>query len=315
MLPQIIIILFVLIACLCLIRGIYETYVLKISHEALGYDKGSKKSQNKIRVFLFSDIHASYLKIPASLVAGEIKKSGADVVLFAGDMVNKGCIDEFLKLKDFFQTISDAAKDVNIPIFAVCGNHDNADLTNKLVNTKSIDNLQFLSNSSVVIKSSDKSVWQISGLEDMKTGIPDYRAAHRNLQGHSEIENDLPEIILSHNPDSIYALPFISNTGSENIDNKFLLSGHFHGGQIWMPFGLEYKILRKEKMAAEGFRRGSFEYKGLKGYITRGLGCVVIPLRFFSFPEVVVLDLYGTQGDGSSVSLNPTQKNRPLVSL
>lgn len=295
MLPKIIISIFALIMSFCLIRGIYETYVLKVSHETLGYDKERKRSQKKIRVFLFSDIHASYLNIPAGLIASEIKKSGADVILFAGDMVNKGCADELMKLKDFFKIICEAAKDINIPIYAVLGNHDSGQLAKKLTNTAGFDNLHFLLNNSVVLKSSDNSLWQITGLEDIKIGKPDYLSAHDNLissRAQESKSSELPEIILSHNPDSIYTLPFFNNPDRNDTTEKFLLSGHFHGGQIWMPFGLEYKILRKEKMASEGFRKGAFEYNSIKGYITRGLGCVVVPLRFFSYPEVVVLDLY-----------------------
>jgi len=301
---QIIIFLFILIALigfLCLARGIYETYILKVSHVSFGSNRKSKNPKNKIRVFLFSDIHVSYLNIRASQIAKEITKSGADVVLFAGDMINKGNATETLKLKAFFKTICKAAKEINIPIFAVLGNHDSEQLAKEITDTTGVDNLRFLLNSSVVIKSSDNSIWQITGLEDIRIGNPDYKMAHDSLScsevlkppanNKNNEDNDLPEIILSHNPDSIYTLPFISNPRNENTKNKFFLSGHFHGGQIWMPFGLEYKILRKEKMASEGFRRGSFEYKSLKGYITRGVGCVVVPLRFLSYPEVVVLEL------------------------
>ena len=120
MIPEVIITIFVLIICFCLIRGIYETYVLKISYGSLGdklednNDPG--KSRGKIRVFLFSDIHTSFLNISASTVADEIDKSDADVILFAGDMVNKGTPNEVLKLQKFFKTICDAAKHINNPI-------------------------------------------------------------------------------------------------------------------------------------------------------------------------------------------------------
>ena len=70
-----------------------------------------------------------------------------------------------------------------------------------------------------------------------------------------------------------------------------IFSGHFHGGQIWAPFDLEYRLLRRERLCKAGIRRGLHAVNGMRLYIGRGIGNVVFPFRFLSPPEITVIDL------------------------
>ena len=88
-------------------------------------------------------------------------------------------------------------------------------------------------------------------------------------------------IAFSHNPDIVFKIP------EGYVD--YLLCGHFHGGQIWMPFNLEFRILRNEVLCKMGITRGAHKVKGINLYISRGLGNVCFPLRFLSTPEIAIL--------------------------
>ena len=59
-----------------------------------------------------------------------------------------------------------------------------------------------------------------------------------------------------------------------------------------MPFDIEYRLFRQETMAAQGIRKGVFRKDGITGFISRGVGCVLVPLRLFSLPEIAHLEIY-----------------------
>lgn len=331
---EILLIVFIITALSCLFRGIYETFKLDVSFSIIG--KGSKS----IKIILLSDLHARYFNVSLNRLISVIEKSGADVILFAGDFTNGGTIKEKNRAAKIISRIAVTATSQGIPFYAVSGNHDIYGILEML---DGID-VRVLSNESAIVRSKDGSFWKILGLEDLKRGCPDYEKAKQAVTPDSirlyensrknidntqqndfhlitseilidpdrpDVQEYLPEIILAHNPDTIFMLPTDDNVISDieliasdssisrpssyhpNVASasRFLLSGHFHGGQIWMPFDLEYKLLRKEKMARLGYRKGAYEYLGFKGYISRGLGCVIVPLRFFSYPEISVLEL------------------------
>lgn len=85
------------------------------------------------------------------------------------------------------------------------------------------------------------------------------------------------QLYLAHNPDYLYAL---------QTENALLLAGHFHGGQICLPFAPEFRWLRKERLGKEGIHRGAHQLGNCHLVLSRGLGCVLLPFRFLSPPEL-----------------------------
>jgi uncharacterized protein len=273
---------FVLLGTLCLIRAIYETHRLDISQVELGSGK------KQLKVVFFSDLHVNDMYVKHETLFKNISAAKADLILFAGDMTNGEALKTKMKAINFLSNVNRIAKEQSIPFFSVNGNHDLFGLDKEL----SDKGVCFLANESVVVTGKDQSEWILAGLEDLRMGNPDYHlATSRTLTSHTQhssgsCQSSPPVLVLAHNPDTIFKLP------AQDLAGKlFLLSGHFHGGQIWMPFNLEYKILRTEKLADLGYRKGSFQYRGIIGFISRGIGCVIFPLRFFSYPELTILTL------------------------
>ena len=113
-------------------------------------------------------------------------------------------------------------------------------------------------------------------------GIDDLRGNRHDISRALEIKDCKPilKIAFTHNPDMALEMP------GDSVD--YLLAGHFHGGQIWMPFNMEYKVLRNDKLSRMGIQRGLHRVNGINLYINRGLGNVLFPLRFLSRPEITV---------------------------
>ena len=95
------------------------------------------------------------------------------------------------------------------------------------------------------------------------------------LAGSSESEL---RIVLAHNP------IILRRAAAASVD--LVLSGHTHGGQV---------TLRSEKNGSGRPRRRLLRGLGRRGntqiYVSRGLGTVVLPIRYGCPPEVSVLEL------------------------
>jgi hypothetical protein len=103
------------------------------------------------------------------------------------------------------------------------------------------------------------------GLEDLPLALAGSRA-------------DEMKLLLAHNP------MVLRRAARAGVD--LVLSGHTHGGQVtW----------RAERSASGRPRRRLLRGLGRRNdtqiYVSRGLGTVVLPLRYGSLPEVTLLEL------------------------
>jgi hypothetical protein len=103
------------------------------------------------------------------------------------------------------------------------------------------------------------------GLEDLSLALAGAR------------ENEM-KLLLAHNP------LILRRAARAGVD--LILSGHTHGGQV---------TLRSERSASGGPRRRLLRGLGHQGntqiYVTRGLGTVILPVRYGCPPEVSLLEL------------------------
>ncbi len=155
--------------------------------------------------------------------------------------------------------------------FACLGNHDH--WTDAEAVTKSLrDNaIKVLINEGFRFTAKDVSFW-LCGVDDHMVKQTDVNAAL-----HGSFPDEM-KMLLAHNP------VIIRQAVKYGIDVMF--SGHTHGGQI--------KIRDKEKKILAHRRKltsGLHERKGTQIYITRGIGTVVLPVRYQCPPEISLITL------------------------
>jgi len=273
---------FLLSGLALLIRAFYEPYMLENTaadmNAADSFVRSAPAGNSKIptgpglEAVFFTDLHAALCRVSDKKLMRAVFSAPCDVILFGGDLSNheKGKEEGLRRLSLLFAH----ARELHIPCYAVRGNHD------RTISRKEYDDTGFilLENENVPVKGRSGLVYLLIGLIDSGKKNRLWPELPSNFFNEIPVER---RIALVHNPEYILS--------QKNVRYRYQLSGHFHGGQIYMPFGLEYRLFRREQLAREGIRKGVFTKNGICGYISRGVGCVVIPLRLFSKPQVTHL--------------------------
>ncbi len=254
-------------------RGLYEPYTLKNDRQDMDPPGDAAPALN---VVFFSDLHANLCRVSDKKLMKAIFSEPCDAVLFGGDACNRG--EDIAEGLARLAKIGTHAAELHIPCYAVRGNHDTTIPGEAYLHT----GFRVLDNKHVPVAGRSGHKYLLIGIGDSCKHLHNWDSLPTE---HFEEYPAERRIVMVHNPEYIY-------TQQESL-YRYQLSGHLHGGQIFMPFGLEYKFLRKEKLPREGIRKGLFIKNGVRGYISRGVGCVLIPLRLFSKPQVTHITFSG----------------------
>jgi uncharacterized protein len=156
-------------------------------------------------------------------------------------------------------------------VYAVLGNHDHWTDAALITDLFRAEGITMLVNQGMRFEKNGAAFW-LAGVDDTMVGLEDLPLA---LAGSSEHEFKL---LLAHNP------IILRKAARAGVD--LVLSGHTHGGQV---------SLRSERNASGRPRRRLLKGLARQGetqiYVTRGLGTVVLPVRFGCPPEVSLLEL------------------------
>ncbi|MGD9157816.1 MAG: hypothetical protein PVG39_05385, partial [Desulfobacteraceae bacterium] len=84
-------------------------------------------------------------------------------------------------------------------------------------------------------------------------------------------------ILLAHSPG------LLREAMRRNVD--YYLCGHTHGGQLCLPGGIP--VITKAECERR-YSSGAWNYKGMKGYTSRGSGTSGLPVRLYCPPEITI---------------------------
>ncbi len=156
-------------------------------------------------------------------------------------------------------------------ILGILGNHDSWEMIRPLERL----GIVMLINESVKIQRGKESLW-ILGVDD-----PHYYQCDDYQKASRGVPDDAFRLLLAH------ATSVLFNLDSEQPAN-FCLCGHTHAGQICLPLlgpVITHSILKGE------FVYGKWDYHGMKGYTTSGVGTSGINVRYNTRPELVKIVL------------------------
>ncbi len=154
--------------------------------------------------------------------------------------------------------------------FACLGNHDHwtdADLVTHLFRGEGI---QVLINEGLRFEARGSSFW-LAGVDDYMVGKTDVSASMKGSYP------DEMKLLLAHNP--------IIFREAARMGIDLTLSGHTHGGQVKVRDDAK-RLFPQRKLKA-----GLHKRKNSQVYITRGIGTVVVPMRYHCPPEITLLEL------------------------
>jgi uncharacterized protein len=215
-----------------------------------------------LRVGFITDIHVNDPDemMRARNASAMLAATNPEILLFGGDCINSGRNDGIENIALAFEPF----KDLNCPKLAVLGNHDYASGASAKI-VRALERAGFLVLRNEVVRFSN---FQIAGYDDQLWGTTDPTFQPR----------EDGTIALLHEPDFVESVP-------KSISLQ--LSGHSHGGQICIPFGLPLHTPRGSRK----YRRGYFPNANAPLYVSRGVGTTAFKWRLFCPPEVTLLTL------------------------
>jgi len=242
-----------------------EPYMLTIEHQRIHLNR-LPKAFDGFRVVQLSDVHHGPFSSPEQIeqaveTANRLKP---DIIALTGDYISKErhyaapCAEMLGKLK------------ARHGVFAVLGNHDHWVDAALITDLFRAEGIVVLVNEGMRFEKSGSAFW-LAGVDDTMVGLEDISLA---LAG---ARDDEMKLLLAHNP------IILRRAARASVD--LVLSGHTHGGQVAIRGERNPSRTRRRLLKGLG-RQGNTQI-----YVNRGLGTVVLPIRYGCPPEISLLEL------------------------
>jgi len=249
----------------------------------------------KLRIAALADLHACKPWMDIDRIRQIVERTNAlkpDLIVLLGDYTTgMNIATEPLHSTEWGPELGKLSAPLGV--HAVLGNHDwwEDRVAQRLGKGptfvhRALENagINVLENDAVRLKHGAKSFW-LAGLGD-QLAFPPYRRFNRkrwktmdDLDGTlAKLSGDDPAILLAHEPDIFSRVP-----------DRFglTLSGHTHGGQVRL-MGYSPVTTSGQRLNYGHVREGDRNL-----IVSGGLGCSMLPIRFGSPPEIVLVEPVG----------------------
>ena len=246
-----------------------EPFLVHVNHVELG----KKNERTPLNVVQISDLQVSEYFETNRLdkVIEKVNAQNPDILLFTGDL-----FDNYSKYPEQMAPMIEKLKafKANIGKYAVWGNHDyGGGAVRVYEDVMSAGGFVVLRNQGETLTLSDGRQVFLGGLDDSLLGNPSVSDTLAYRQNYDYA------ITMTHEPDVA--------DGFIGTDTQLVLSGHSHGGQVWLPFFPIKNVL------AEKYTRGLYQLDAITQlYVNTGIGTTSIHARFGVIPEVTQFTIY-----------------------
>lgn len=201
-----------------------------------------------------------------------------DLVALTGDFVTVPWLDGSASVrKKFAQSAEPCAeilRGLQAPMgkVAIMGNHDTDSDPARVTRALRDNHMPVLMNRSISIERGPDRIW-LAGVDDVLVGRPDIGLTLMHIPP-SECT-----ILLAHEPD------YADEASLTPVDLQ--LSGHSHGGQVWIP-GIGAPWLPP---LGRRYPRGLYKVGNMTLYTNIGIGTIRAPIRLNCPPEITLITL------------------------
>ncbi|MFA7382105.1 MAG: CDP-archaeol synthase [Desulfurivibrionaceae bacterium] len=226
------------------------------------------KSFDGLTILLLTDLHLDGLPGLVDVILARIEGRRFDLCLIGGDIRMETYGPTAPSLRELRRLLPRIR--AKHRIFGVLGNHDCIEMVPDFEEA----GMLMLVNDAARIEQDGESLWLV-GLDD-----PNYYKTHDPARAFAPVPPDAFSILLAHSPEAY-------QEGARH-QAALYLCGHTHGGQICLASGRPiYTNSRAPRFTA----RGRWQYQGMQGFTSRGVGASGALLRFNCPGEIAVLTL------------------------
>jgi hypothetical protein len=251
-----------------------------------------------IRILHLSDLHMENISIKPEGLVADLADEALDLIAITGDFLDRAYnIPKAISFVEQLQQLSP-----RLGTFVVFGNHD------YLLPAAKLDLLQrelegvgcrVLRNETVTLDAADVKLHVI--------GVDDYATRHSDLaKSFQQVPGDGLRLVLTHDPNVVLEM--------QEYDYDYLLSGHFHGGQIHWP--KPFHLAKMGQLPRMNIVKGLHYLNGRPFYISEGLGQTGLNVRLRSRPEITVHTLQSQpapQAQKSGVSVSASREKASVL--
>lgn len=259
---------------LLLFRAHRNTYDVHTRHVAVAIQPSPRVPAPgdfpPLSILHLSDLHMENLSVDAQQIVNDFSDHSLDLIAITGDLLDRHA--NIPKAVAYVETLMQL--NPRHGTYIVFGNHDYTLPAHKLAQLQNeLEGLgcRVLINQHVTVSHHGQPL-HIIGVDDFATRHSDLAKSFRGVPDKGA------RLVLTHDPNLVLHM--------REYPYDYLLSGHFHGGQIHWP--RPYHLVKMGKLPKLKMVKGLHRVDGRPFYISEGLGQTGLNIRLRSRPEITV---------------------------